>query len=118
MLPVVSRRMVESANGSRYREGSVKRGPFDCALLSEAKQKSIAKMYVMATKGGLNMIPYKTSIFDIVEEIKECFNYYSLNDINLIYEYIKKNETNVNGVHYDRAKNIIGFNSKPDDGSE
>ena len=75
-------------------------------------------MYVMATKGGLNMIPYKTSIFDIVEEIKECFNYYSLNDINLIYEFIKKNETNVNGVNYDRAKNVLSFNQKAPDGSE
>ncbi|MBL8026116.1 MAG: hypothetical protein JNL74_06885 [Fibrobacteres bacterium] len=64
------------------------------------------------------MIPYKTSIYDIVEEIKECFNYYSLNDINLIYEFIKRNETNVNGVNYDRTRNTISFNQSQNSDSE
>ena len=52
------------------------------------------------------------SIFDIVEELKESFNYYSINDVNAIYEFIKRNETNVNGLFYDKEKNVLGFRAK------
>ncbi len=53
------------------------------------------------------MIRYKMNMQDIVEEIKESFNYYSIDEINMIYEFIKRNETNVNTVMYDREKNIL-----------
>jgi len=58
------------------------------------------------------MVPYRMSIFDIVEELKESFNYYSINDVNAIYEFIKRNETNVNGLFYDKEKNVLGFRAK------
>jgi hypothetical protein len=59
------------------------------------------------------MVPYKMSIFDIMEELKESFNYYSINDVNMIFEFIKRNETNVNGLHFDREKNTLGFRTPP-----
>jgi hypothetical protein len=57
------------------------------------------------------MVTYKMSIFDIMEELKESFNYYSINDVNLLYEFVKRNETNVNGLYYDKEKNTLGFRS-------
>jgi hypothetical protein len=59
------------------------------------------------------MVPYKMSIFDILEELKESFNYYSINDVNMIYEFIKRNETNINGLHYDKEKNLLSFRATP-----
>jgi hypothetical protein len=59
------------------------------------------------------MVPYKMSMFDILEELKESFNYYSINDLNLIYEFIKRNETNVSGLCYDKEKNTLGFRPPP-----
>lgn len=55
------------------------------------------------------MVPYKMSLYDIVEELKESFNYYSINDVNLFYEFVKRNETNVNGLFYDKEKNTLSF---------
>ena len=53
------------------------------------------------------MIRYKMNIPDIIEEIRESFNYYTLDDINLIYEFIKRNETNVNRLAYRREQNVL-----------
>lgn len=55
------------------------------------------------------MIPYKMSIFDILEELRESFNYYSIDDVNKIYEFVKRNETNGNSLYFDKAKNTLGF---------
>jgi hypothetical protein len=44
---------------------------------------------------------------DILEEIRESFNYYSIDEINLIYEFIKRNETNVGAITYNRDKNVL-----------
>ncbi|MFH0919389.1 MAG: hypothetical protein V1913_03435 [Fibrobacterota bacterium] len=55
------------------------------------------------------MIRYKMSTFDILEELKESFNYYSIDEINFIYEFIKRNETNVSPLQYDRENNRLTF---------
>jgi hypothetical protein len=47
------------------------------------------------------------NIPDIIEEIRESFNYYTIDDVNLVYEFIKRNETNANRLAYDREKNIL-----------
>jgi hypothetical protein len=47
------------------------------------------------------------NIYDILEEIRESFNYYSIDEINLIYEFIKRNENNVRPVIYDRGRNVL-----------
>ena len=53
------------------------------------------------------MIRYQMNIQDILEEIRESFNYYSIDEINLIYEFIKRNENNVQPVAYDRGRNVL-----------
>lgn len=59
------------------------------------------------------MIRYKMSIPDIIEEIRESFNYYTIDDINIIYEFIKRNETHSNRLVYDREANLLTA-EKPD----
>lgn len=53
------------------------------------------------------MIRYQMNTYDILEEIRESFNYYSIDEINLIYEFIKRNENNVRPVTYDRDRNVL-----------
>lgn len=53
------------------------------------------------------MIRYKMNIPDIIEEIRESFNFYTIDDINLIYEFIKRNETNANKLIYLKDKNAL-----------
>ena len=53
------------------------------------------------------MIRYKMNIPDIIEEIRESFNYYTIDDVNLIYEFIKRNETNANRLVYLRDQNVL-----------
>jgi hypothetical protein len=47
------------------------------------------------------------NIPDIIEEIRESFNYYTIDDVNLIYEFIKRNETHANRLVYHRDRNVL-----------
>ena len=49
------------------------------------------------------------NMYDVIEELKESFNYYSIEDINTFYEFIKKNETNGKKVVYDKERNTLRF---------
>jgi len=53
------------------------------------------------------MIQYKLNGKEIAEEIEEAFNYYSIEDLNAIYEFIKRNESNMDPVIYSREKNRL-----------
>ncbi len=49
------------------------------------------------------------NVYDIIEEMRESFNYYSLDDVNALYDFIKSNETNVKKLVYDKTANVLMF---------
>lgn len=62
---------------------------------------------ILYSKKRTYMFRYKMNTYDILQEISESFNYLSIDDINAIYQFIKKNETTVKKIVYNQERNTL-----------
>ena len=53
------------------------------------------------------MFRYITGSYDLISEMEESLNYYTTEDMNAIYEFIKKNENNPGKIVYNKNTNTL-----------